>query len=346
MKVFLTGGTGFIGQPLAANLLAQADEVVALVRKPESPQARALAQLGVRLVRGDVTDRESMRAGMAGADMVVHNAGHYELGLDAEGRRRMEAINVRGTEHTLGLAHELGVPRTVYVSTVAAFGDSGPVQRDETFQRQSPCRSWYEQTKTDAHHIALGYLERGLSTIIVCPAAVIGPNDHSSWGYFVRMYLNRVMPPAAWSPTKVQTLVQRDDLARGIALAAEKGRSGETYVLAGEARSLREHMGYWHLRPGGLKVRLWLPPAVMAVSVWPLEPVLRLAGLPAFLSRETVRAASIDINFSSAKARRELGWSYSSARDMWLDTIDGELALLPKRGKASLAERLRPMELA
>jgi dihydroflavonol-4-reductase len=346
VKIFLTGGTGFIGQSLAANLLGQADEVVALVRKPSSPQARALAALGVRLAPGDVTERESMRPAMSGADMVVHNAGHYEFGLDAEGRKRMEAINVRGTANTLGLARELGVPRAVYVSSVVAFGESGPTPRDESFRRQAPCRSWYEQTKTDAHAIALREQQQGLPLITVCPAGVIGPNDHSSWGYIVRMYVNRISPPTAWAAEKISSLVDRDDLARGIALAAAKGRTGEVYLLCGEARSLREHLSYWKLRPGGFGARLWLPSSLMALSLWPAEPLQRMAGLPAFLSRETVRGADTNLNYSGAKAIRELGWSHRSARDMWLNAIDGEIALLAQRQRRDLIARLKPVEPA
>ena len=77
MKVFLTGGTGFIGQPLTKSLLARGWNVVVLVRRPDSPLARALNQMGAQCVAGDVTDRESMRAGMTGADILVHNAGWY-----------------------------------------------------------------------------------------------------------------------------------------------------------------------------------------------------------------------------------------------------------------------------
>lgn len=74
MKVFLTGGTGFIGQPLAQALLARGWTVVTLVRQPDSPPAHALTKMGAQCVAGDVTDRDSLRAGMTGADLVVHNA--------------------------------------------------------------------------------------------------------------------------------------------------------------------------------------------------------------------------------------------------------------------------------
>ncbi|HLE30263.1 MAG TPA: NmrA family NAD(P)-binding protein [Anaerolineales bacterium] len=81
MKVFLTGSTGFIGQPLTRSLIARGWNVVALVRRPDSPQARALIKIGAQCAAGDVTDRESMRAGMTGADIVIHNAAWYELGV-------------------------------------------------------------------------------------------------------------------------------------------------------------------------------------------------------------------------------------------------------------------------
>ena len=74
MKIFLTGGTGFIGQPLTKALLARGWNVLALVRKPDSPEARALTRMGAQCVRGDITDRESMRLGMTGADIVIHIA--------------------------------------------------------------------------------------------------------------------------------------------------------------------------------------------------------------------------------------------------------------------------------
>ena len=344
VKVFLTGGTGFIGQSLVQALLGRAWSVTVLVRRPDGPQARALANLGARCVEGDVTERESMRSAMAGADIVIHNAGQYEYGLNAEGRRRMHAVNVLGTDNVLDLARELRVQRTVCVSTVQAFGDSGPRMRDETFERQAPCRTWYEQTKTDAHAIARGYQQRGLPLIIVCPNGVIGPNDHSALGYFLRMYLNRMLPPVSWAGGTMFSLVHVDDLAEGIVLAAEKGRPGETYLLAGEPRSLREHLGFWAMRPGAYKVRLWLPAALMSALFWPLEPLQRLAGLPALMSRETVRGAATNLNYSSEKAKQELGWKHRSAEEMWLGTIDGELELMKKRKKRTLSFLLNPLD--
>ena len=344
MKVFLTGGTGFIGQPLTKSLLARGWSVTALVRKPDSPQAQALSKMGAKLTTGDVTERESMRAAMSGAEIAVHNAGQYEYGMDGAGKQRMRAVNVDGTDNVLGLAHELGIPRTVHVSTIQAFGETGPQPRDETFTRQIPCRTTYEQSKTDAHEVARQYQQRGLPLIIVCPHAVIGANDHSPLGYFLRLYINRVMPPMGWSPNSIFCCVELHDLAEGIALAADKGRIGETYFLCGEPQSFRETFNCWGKKPGAFLPRMWLPDGLAALFFAPLEPLQRMLGLPAFLSRETVRAAATNWNYSSEKAKRELGWTHCSAEAMWFAAIDGEIQLLSRRKTQNLIRRLKPLE--
>jgi dihydroflavonol-4-reductase len=345
VKVFLTGGTGFIGQALTKSLLRRGWRVTALARKPDNPQSQALSKMGVQLATGDVSERESMRAAMRGAEIVVHNAGQYEYGMDSAGIHRMQMVNVVGTENVLGLAHELNIPRTIHVSTVQAFGATGPQPRDETFTRQVPCLTTYEKSKTDAHEIARQYQQRGLPLIMVCPNQVIGANDHSPFGYFQRLYVNCIMPPIAWSPNSIFCCVELNDLAEGIALAAEKGRIGETYFLCGDPQSLREIFDCWSKKPGAFITRFWLPVGFAAVLFAPLEPLQRMLGLPAFLSRETVRASATNWNYSSEKAKHELGWTHCSAEAMWFATIDSEIQLLSIRKTQNMLQRLKPLEM-
>ena len=344
MQVFLTGGTGFIGQALTRALLQRGWSVLALVRKPDSPQAQALARMGAQLAVGDVTERESMRAALGGAELVVHCAGQYEMGLDGAGKERMRRVNVGGTANVLGLAYELGIPRTVYVSSMVAFGDTGREPRDESFTRQAPCSSTYEQTKADAHEIALQYQQHGLPLIIVCPNQVLGTNDHSPFGYWQRLYANHLMPPIACAPDSIFCCVDVKDLAEGIALAAEKGRVGETYLLSGEPRTLREIFDIWCWEVNASKIRLWLPTRLASVLVAPLEPLQRWLGLPAFLSRESVRSAATNWYYSNEKARRELGWNPCSAEILASESIDGEIDLLSGREGQGLIRRLKPLD--
>lgn len=343
MQVFLTGATGFIGQVLTQRLLGRGWQVTALVRDMKSSQAQTLMGLGVSCVVGDVTNSDSLWSAMVGAELVIHNAGHYEYGVTKEGRERMRAVNVLGTANVLDAACRLSIPKTVYVSSVAAYGNSCGQPRDETFLRQAPCYSYYEWTKTEAHNVALRYQKTGLPLVIVCPNAVIGANDHSAWGYTLRLYLNGLKPPFSWSPKSVYSLVDLDDLAEGIALAADRGRADETYFLCGEPLSFRDHLALWHQWPGKFRTRAYVAPAVMAALFAPTEPLQRLLGLPAFASRETVWSAAVDFHYVSDKAKCDFGWNHRSAREMWRKTIGGELALLEHRTKRDVVSRLRPI---
>ena len=345
MRTFLTGGTGFIGQRITRLLLHRGWDVTALVRRPDSPQARALQLLGVRLAPGDVTDRESMRPHMTGAELVIHGAAVYEFGVAVAERESMTATNVGGTDNVLSLAAELRVPRTVYVSSIMALGDSGNVPRDESYARSTEPRTWCERTKMESHALALRHAAQGLPLVIVAPSAVVGPNDHSIWGYFIRSYLNRILPGMAWGAACRQNPAHVDDVAEGVALAAERGAPGEFYLMCAETRTMREHLGFWGAYPGAILPKVWLPPRLAEALFAPAEPLLRSFGLPAFISRESVAAGAMNLDYSSEKAIRDLGYRWRSAEVMWRDTFQGELALLAARPpRASLRDCLRPVD--
>lgn len=334
MKIFLTGGTGFIGQPLTQALLKRGWHVTALVRQPSSVEAKAIEAMGANLVPGDVTNRDSLRAAMTsvtgGADVVFHNAGWYELGVSGAAKAKMRAINVQGTENTLGLAVELGLPKIIYTSSTTAIGDTGGHLADETFKRHAPYSSYYEQTKSGAHSLALQLQQGGAPLVIVCPAQVIGAGDHSAFGWFSRLYVRGLMPPAGWAPDAVFTMGHVDDVAEAMALAVDKAQMGQTYFLGGGTITMGEMMEVWKRTPGGLKPFLWMPRWLALVNGALAEPFLRALGWPAFLSREVIAASYVCYRYTSAKAERELGATFRSAEQAWLDTLAGERARLKR----------------
>lgn len=328
MNIFLTGATGYIGQALVRRLRDRGWSVTALVRDPAGAAGQWLARMGCRLVRGDVTRPDGLAQAMAGADVVIHNAGVYELGTDRALRERMQAVNVLGTDHVLGAALAAAVPRTVYVSTVWALGGSGEGPADERRHHDGHYRTPYERSKAEAHHRALAWRQRGLPLAIAMPNAVIGANDHSVWGYFLRLYLLGLLPPMAWARDTVYAMVDVEALADGIALMAERSPMGEDYLFCGPPQSVGAVFGHWGRHPGGSKRRLWLPAWFMRLQFVFMEPLQRAFGLPAFMSRETVNASGVSLHYSSAKARRELGWQHPSATALWDRVIAEERALM------------------
>ena len=93
MKYFVTGATGFVGGVLAGKLREARHEVHASVRNPD--KARDLQEIGVKLFKGDVTDKESMREAMSGVDGVYHVAGWYKIGT--KDKSDGERVNIQGT---------------------------------------------------------------------------------------------------------------------------------------------------------------------------------------------------------------------------------------------------------
>ena len=331
MQVFLTGGTGFIGQALVRTLRGRGWRVDALVRQPDAAPARWLQAQGCRLRRGDVTRADGLPEAMAGADVVIHNAGVYEFGANARDNARMQQVNVEGTGHVLGAALAAGVPRTVYVSTVVALGGSGPGPADETRRPDGRYLTVYERSKAQAHQAALAWRARGLPLVIAMPNAVMGANDHSPFGYFLRLYLMGCLPPFAWGRDMIVNVVDVHALAEGIALAAEKAPAGEDYLFCGPQQTLGEIFERWGQYAGGMRQRLWLPHGLMRAPFMLVAPLLRALGLPAFLSPETVDASRVHLNYTSAKAQRELGWTHPDAAAMWRRIVDQERALIAAR---------------
>lgn len=326
MRIFLTGATGFIGRALVDALRRRDWEVTALVRRPGADEARALAALGVRLVAGDVTDPATLRGPMTGVDAVIHNAGCYEMGVDAAGRARMAAVNIDGTRNVLAAARELGVPKTVYVSTAFAYGDTRGALRDETWVRCSPPQSWYEETKTIAHGIALEQQQGGLPLVIACPVGVVGPGDHASLGHIARLYVRGLMPPIGFGAGKV-SFVHVEDVAEALARCVDRGRAGETYLLSGGASAIRDVLRLWQTTPGGAKRIWWWMPHWLAVRYCALvEPLQRWLGLPVVFSADLARAGAMDLQFSGAKAERELGITFRAPDAAWLETLAAERA--------------------
>jgi dihydroflavonol-4-reductase len=322
MKVFLTGGTGFIGKPLTQALLRRGWQVTALVRRPESADAGTLQAMGAQLAPGDINDVASMRGPMAGADIVIHNAGWYEMGLSRRAQLEMKAINVDGAKNVLGLAVELGIPRIVHISSIVAIGPTGPTMVDENHQRQQPPLTLYDATKTEAHEIARQLQSQGAPVIIASLGAAVGPGDHSTMGYYARLYVRGLCMPVL--ATGSRGTVHVEDCAEGIALAAEKGRVGENYIISGEVISLKEMYEVWKKTPGGPKFMFYLPRRLGEVICAMIEPVQRLAGLPNVFSKEVFTAGSVHLNYSGAKAERELGARFRDARQAWHDTLEAE----------------------
>lgn len=302
MRAFVTGATGFLGGALVRALRVRGDEVVALVRN----RSRAAA-LDAELVDGDLSDPGWLTEQMRGVDSVFHLAALYEVGIPRARRPAMFEVNVRGTENVVDAAVTAGISRTVYVSTINAFGNTHGRIVDETYER--PGRdyvSYYDETKHLAHLAVRERIKRGAPVVIVQPGAIYGPGDHSELGAQLELARTGKLKLLALADVGVNA-VHVDDVAAALLLAHDRGRVGESYVIGGEITRLRDLIAIVARQAGRRPPRLELPTPLVKLMI-PLGPLVgRVMGTGPNLRELVAAADGVTYWASDGKARRELG---------------------------------------
>lgn len=302
MRYFLSGATGFIGGHLARLLVESGHEVQALVRTPAA--ADRLSALGVRLFKGDILEPATLRAPMEGCDGLFHLAAWYQVGATDDSMAHQ--VNVEGTRNVLQMMRDLEIPRGVYTSSLVVFGDTeGQVLDEGAARPQGPWPSVYDRTKHLAHYeVAEPMIAEGLPLIIVMPGLTYGPGDPSATGETLRDYLRGRLPmiPASgafgWGHV--------EDIAAAHMLAMERGRVGESYIVAGPLHRLADVLEVAADLTGIPGPRIKLPRGAVRATASLLDPVKQW--LPPLFRPETLRSAAATYLGSNEKARRELGY--------------------------------------
>jgi dihydroflavonol-4-reductase len=322
VRVFVTGGTGFIGGHVVRKLHERGDEVRALIRNPEKGQP--LEALGCELVPGDLSDQAAIRAGLDGCDAAIHGAAIYEVGIPESEHSRMHEANVVGTERVLGAALEAKTPKVVYVSTVGAFGNTRGQVVDETYRHPgTDFTSYYEQTKYEAHRIAERLIGEGLPCVIVQPGGVYGPEDHSALGVQINQFLAGRMPMIAF-PEMGMNMVHVEDVAGGVLLALDKGEIGEAYVLGAEITTMRGLIETTARITDRKPPKRALPTPLLK-ALTPVGPLVGKAmGLPPNLRELISSADNVTFWAKHDKAMAELGYSPRGLEQGLRDTLSAE----------------------
>jgi len=314
MRVFLTGGNGFIGSVVARALVARGHAITCLLR--DSSRVDRLAPLPFERARGDVRDLESLRTGMAGADCTVHLAapGAWEQDDPA----LLRAILEDGTRHVLTAAAGLPGHRVVFVSSTAAIAasDTPDVFTEDTPFTVPDPGLHYAFAKHRAEGIARQAHQSGVHVVTVNPAEVYGPGDTGL------VTAGNLLDFARSSPVLVcrggTCVVHVDDVAEGIVAALDRGRSGERYILGGENLDIHG-LAQLVLELVGRRARIFTVPNGLVRAAARAAVLLRV--WPGF-NPHVVPYATRYWFADSAKARRELGVSFRGARETIASTLE------------------------
>lgn len=321
MKVFITGGTGFIGKYVVRRFVEEGHRVRCLVRDPG--RLDGLTQLGIEIIRGDVFSQAALLQGMRGCDWVIHLAGQYAMWHPDPAS--FGRVNGEGTRSVLRAALECGARKVVHVSTAAVYGKPAECPFREDSNPGPVLFSRYAESKAAGERAAWKlYEERGLPLVVLYPGIVLGAGDDRASGQYLKLILFRRTPSTIFHDSPATYAHVRDVAEAALRAAAKPGNLGEKYLIGRDVLTGRQLAALVHDVSGVRLPPLRLPdPVVQAASYL-------FTGLAGLIHRPPLWTLSIDAAktlkngfvFDGSKAGRELGLKYTPVRQAMVEAVE------------------------
>ncbi len=315
----VTGATGCIGNVLIKELSGNGRQVKAFVRS--SSDTICLDSVECIKANGDVLDLESLVRAFKGIETVYHLASEISIlpGLN----RKLQEINILGTRNVLKACFERKVKRLVYTSSIHALkvpGNNEIINESMPFDPDSKMGP-YNRSKAVASIEVQKAAKEGLNTVIVCPTAVIGPYDFriSHTGQLIIDYCNGrfdITIDGAYDFVDVR------DVCRGHILAAEKGKSGQYYLLSGHRVTIDELMVLLAEITGIPGPRYKIPVNLARFFAFFTPVYYKIAGTRPRFTLYSINTVQSNSHISHKKATVELGYETRPLKDTLLDTVE------------------------
>jgi dihydroflavonol-4-reductase len=301
-RALILGSTGCIGNNTVRAALATGWQVRAFHRP--SSQTWMLDGLDVEHTLGDLDNPASLQKAMRGCDVVIHSAAYYPLhSLDMDGSLRLATRQMR---NVLDAVAETGVDRLVYTSSLTTLGTPGAPDRladERDYYLPGSTGSAYFEAKWVMEAEAWRAIARGLPVVIVNPTAVFGPWDAKPATGEILLNVARGRLPV-WLDLDVN-IVDARDVGQGQISAAQRGRTGQRYILGGHNLPLREALTL-ATRIAGVRPPRWrISVGLVRRLVTAGEALGRLPGIPP-LPLEHFKTLSEWRALNTDKARQEL----------------------------------------
>ena len=304
MTTLVTGAAGFLGSHVARQLVARGDDVRILVRASSSN--RAISDLSLEYVTGDLRDAASLERAMNGVQRVFHVAADYRLW--AKNPQEIYDSNVGGTKNLLEEAKRAGVGQLIYTSTVATIAVDRPELPNEfTEAKLQEMIGHYKRSKWMAEQEVLKAAKEGFPAIVAMPTTPVGPWDWkpTPTGKIILDFLNGKMP--GYVETGLN-FVGVEECAAGHLLVSEKGKIGERYLLGAENLTLKEVLDTLAKITGLPAPRMKIPHGVALGVAYVESAFSRLIGKEPGIPVEGVKIARHKMFVDASRARRELGF--------------------------------------
>lgn len=304
--IAVTGATGHLGHLLIRQLVDSGERVRIVTRS--SSDMTGFEDLDVDRADAELTDEQSLEAAFHGVSMVYHSAALISFGPN--GREEMHRVNVDGTRMVVEAVRAAGVRRLVHVSSIEAFPLTiGPYPiREELGVDPDHTVMEYGRTKALGTALVMEAARSGVDAVVACPTAFIGPPDFrlSPMGRLVLDFARGRLP--AYVDGGFDFADVRD-IARGVLLTAEKGRTGEAYLLSGHYLSIPDLMEMLSGLCGRKKPLFCMPTKIVASLMGPVELYYRITKNPPRFTKDSLHILSYGITVDSSKAESELGYT-------------------------------------
>ncbi len=317
--ILVTGAAGHVGNVLIRTLLAEGrGPVRAMVHR--GGNTPALAELEVETVTADLLDPFSLEAAFEGAELVFHTAG--VVSIASTGLGRLRRANVEGTRNVLAACGRHGVRRLVYTSSVHAFVEPPMGECTSETSPIDPARSRgpYARTKAEATLLVLEATRTGLDAVVAYPSGIVGPHDYrpSHTGQLVLDCLRGRM----WAYVNgAYDFVDVRDVAKGLIAAADRGRPGEGYLMAGHSITVEDLLNRLALQSGVPGPRICLPLGLARAAGLFSPLYYRLRRQTPVFTSYSVDVVNSNYCMDQSKAERELGFVSRPLTETLDDTV-------------------------
>jgi dihydroflavonol-4-reductase len=305
MTTLVTGASGFLGSHVARKLVA-AGEPVRVLMRPSSTN-RAVADLSLEYVTGDLRDPASLDRALAGVQYCFHVAADYRLW--ARKSREIYDSNVGGTKNILDAAKRAKLEKFIYTSTVATIAVDRPeLPTETTDSKLEEMIGHYKRSKWMAEREALKAGKEGLPVVVAMPTTPVGPGDWkpTPTGKIILDFLNGKMP--GYVETGLN-FVGAEECAEGHLLVAENGKVGERYLLGAENLTLKALLDLLAKITGLPAPSLKIPHGVALGVAYINTAFSRLIGKEPQIPVEGVKIAQHTMFVDCSRAQRELGFN-------------------------------------
>ncbi len=318
MTTLVTGGTGFLGRHIVDRLLERGERVRVLTRRVDLE----LADKGVELIEGSITESSDIRRAVDGVTHVYHLAGRVER--DPDQAHLMYELHVEGTRRLLDALREQPVERIVYASTSGTVGvsrDPDFMATDDSPTVENVVRRWpYYLSKIYAERVVERFVAKhDMPIVTMRPSLLLGPGDRqgSSTGDVV-LFLQKKIPT---SPSGGLSFVDVRDVADAFLLAMERGTPGRTYLLGADNVPFEDYFKRLEHLTGIRAPWVPLPDKTALMGARLLDGAMRALGRKPAVDPVSVDMARHFWYVTSERARQELGWTPRPSGETLRDTI-------------------------